>query len=52
MDRQEPASNMVYGSCLCVAKQDFIEKLLLFSVKCGNENYNKIRTICTKKGEM
>lgn len=48
MDRQEPASNMVYGS----SKQDYIEKLLIFSVKCGNENYNKTRTICTEKGEM
>lgn len=48
MDRQEPASNMVYGS----SKQDYIEKLLIFSVKCGNENYNKIRIICTEKGEM
>lgn len=43
---------MAYGSCLCVAKQDFIEKLLLFSVKWRNENYNKIRTKCTEKGEM
>ena len=42
---------MVYGSCLCAAKQDFIEKLLLFSVKCGNENYNKMRTICTEKAK-
>ncbi len=39
---------MVYGS----SKQDYIEKLLIFSVKCGNENYNKTRTICTEKGEM